>query len=74
MSKNNQVTVLYGCDLSGNHTVDINCIVDRREKSFNTTQEAESFINECSIVHNLNDVYGEVPLELMPDIDSSLNF
>jgi hypothetical protein len=64
--------VIYGCDNEGNHQAPISECINTEDKTFSTLQEAESFIVECTVVHNLDEVLDPVPLELMPDINLDL--
>jgi len=67
MSENNEVTVEYACDFEGDYTAGIVNCTETKEKTFKCLEEALTFINKCTMVHNLDQILNVVPIELVPD-------
>ena len=64
--------VFFGCDNDGDHKAPISECINTEKLEFSSIEEAESFIIECTIVHNLDEVIDPVPVELMPDLDQEI--
>ncbi len=55
--------VEYACDSNGDHRAETHECVDSRIKTFACWKAAQSFINECSYVYNLDELLETAPEE-----------
>lgn len=59
-----KIQITFSCDAEGNHRVPINLCVDNQIKEFDNTEDGKNkalkFIDECTYVHNLEEVLDKV--------------
>jgi hypothetical protein len=69
-NSSNTININYACDPEGDHTTSISKCVDSKTKSFdkNDKEGILKFIEECSYVHNLEEV-----LEIIAHKTSKVN-
>ena len=69
-NSSNTIDINYACDPEGDHTASISTCVDSKTKSFdkNDRESILKFIEECSYVHNLEEI-----LELIAHKTSKVN-
>tara|TARA_R110000796_G_scaffold43634_3_gene107152 strand:+ start:888 stop:1112 length:225 start_codon:yes stop_codon:yes gene_type:complete len=60
-------TVEYACDYEGDYTACITTCMETKERTFKCWETALTFINKCTMVHNLDELLNVVPIELVPD-------
>lgn len=64
---NKEYIVEYACDFEGDCTASIVECTETQERTFKCWESALTFINKCTMVHNLDKLLNVVPIELVPD-------
>lgn len=66
VNEEDPVEVEFACDSSGNHKAGISQCVDSKKRKFSSLNKAIPFIEECSYVYNLDELFMGVPEEKVP--------
>jgi hypothetical protein len=70
MSK--KIKVHFMCDASLDHTANMSDCITSSMREFDSLIGAQSFIDECTYVTNLDELFGVVPKEKVQGLDKTL--